>query len=144
MSKPFGFIYEDLSPLFQNVLKFVLIQDPVKIATGFILGASINKLFQVFLESLVKPLLVIIVLYLSKSGFRYTLAGQTFDVGSLIIEIVLFITFMIIFYYLFVGPIESLKEEYNIEQKTIDCPYCMTLINPSATRCPACTSQLVN
>jgi len=144
MSKPFGFIYDDLSPILQNVLKFVLIQDPVKIATGFIIGASINKLFQVFLESLVKPFLFVILLFLSKSGFRYTVAGQTFDVGSLIIEIFLFIIFMVIFYYLFVGPIETLKEEYNIEQKTIDCPYCMTLINPSATRCPACTSQLVN
>ncbi len=144
MSKQFTDIYDDVSPLFQNVLRFILIQDPVKIATGFTVGMFVTDFFKKLIDSVVKPLLFIILAKFSESGFVYTLAGQQFNVGSLLTELVVFFVFMAIFYYGFVGPIDNLKRKYNIDQKTADCPYCKTIINPKATRCPSCTSQLAS
>lgn len=139
-NKPY--IYDGIPVFLRNVVNFVLTQDPIKISSGFIIGLSVNKLFETFMTSLIKPILAMILFFLSKSGFTYTIAGQTFGIGSLITEIVLFFIFMISFYYLFINPVENLKKDYNVEQNTTVCPYCTTFISPLATRCPACTSNL--
>jgi large conductance mechanosensitive channel len=142
MSKQFTTLYDDVSPLFQDVLKFILIQDPVKIATGFTVGMFVTDFFKRLIDTVVKPLIFIVLAKFSETGFVYTVSGQSFNIGSLITELVVFFVFMIVFYYGFVGPIDGLKSKYNIDQKTADCPYCKSIINPTATRCPSCTSQL--
>ena len=142
MSKQFTTLYDDVSPLFQDVLKFILIQDPVKIATGFTVGMFVTDFFKRLIDTVVKPLIFIVLAKFSETGFVYKVAGQSFNIGSLITELVVFFVFMIVFYYGFVGPIDGLKSKYNIDQKTADCPYCKSIINPTATRCPSCTSQL--
>ncbi len=140
---PFSFdLYKDISPIFQNVFKYVLIQDPIKIASGFTLGFFIKDFIEQFLNKFLKPILMIVLSIFSKSSFSYTIAGQEIDFGGIFIQIVIFTTFMFIFYYGFVNPIDKLRERYNIDQKTSACPYCKTLINREATRCPSCTSQL--
>ena len=131
-----------IAPGLQNVLKFILIQDPIKIATGFTMGFFVNNLIQDFLNKIIKPLVTIILGVFSTSHFAYTVSGQTFDVGSILTQLVIFIVFICIFYFGIVNPVDKLKQRYNIEQKTAACPYCKTIINPEATRCPACTSQL--
>ena len=138
----FNNIYSDVSPQFQNVLKFILIQDPIKIATGFTMGFFVNNLIQNFLNNIVKPFVIIMLGAVSSSKFAYTIAGQTFDIGSIVTQLVLFVVFITIFYFGFVNPVDKLKQRFNIEQRSKACPYCKTLINPEASRCPACTSQL--
>ena len=68
-------IYNGFPPFLRNVVNFVLTQDPVKIASGFIIGISVNKLFETFVESLIKPILAMILFFLSKSfknfSFKY-------------------------------------------------------------------------
>jgi large conductance mechanosensitive channel len=142
MSKQFTALYDDVSPLFQNVLKFILIQDPVRIATGFTVGMFVTDFFKRLIDTVVKPLIFIVLAKFSETGFVYKVSGQSFNIGSLITELVVFFVFMVVFYYGFVGPIDGLKQKYNIDQKTADCPYCKSIINPTATRCPSCTSQL--
>jgi large conductance mechanosensitive channel len=137
----FSDIYK-IAPGFQNVLKFILIQDPIKIATGFTMGFFVNNLIQNFLNNIIKPLVIIILGVFSKSNFAYTVLGQTFDIGSILTQLVIFIVFICIFYFGIVNPVDKLKQRYNVEQKSVACPYCKTIINPEATRCPACTSQL--
>jgi len=134
--------YDKVSPSIINVLKFLLIQDPVKVAIGLALGMSLNNLFVGFSDDMIKPLVSIFSKSVSDTGLKFFAFGSTFNIGDLFQQIVTFIVFILCVYYLFVVPVNKLKQKYDIDQKTTSCPYCTTLINPNATRCPACTSNL--
>ena len=138
----YNFVYTKISPSLEKVLRFILIQDPIKIATGFTLGYFTNNLISKMLNNIVKPIVYMVISLFSKSGFIFTVLGQSINIGAVLSEIILFTTFIFILYYGFVSPIDNLKERYNIDQKIVHCPYCKTLIDPDATRCPSCTSEL--
>ncbi len=126
-----------------NILKFILIQDPIKVAIGMALGLSVKTFFTQVTDEFIKPLVTLFLHLFSKSGFNYTVFGQQFGIGNVIEQLVVFVLFIVLMYYGVIKPINNLKEKYNIEQKSVKCPYCTTLISPEATRCPACTSQLI-
>lgn len=140
--EPIQLFYDNISPEFMNILKFILIQDPVKIAIGMALGLSISKIFTEIIGDLIKPLIHVFLNIFSKTGFNYIFYGSAFNIGAVIEQLIIFVIFIVLLYYVFVLPINKLKVKYNIEQKTVTCPYCTTLINPLAIKCPACTSEL--
>ena len=136
-------IFDNISPAFTNILKFLLVQDPVKIAIGLALGFSLSKIFTEVISDLITPLIHIFLHFFSESGFNYNILGSSFNIGKIFEQLIVFFIFIIVLYYGFVVPINKLKEKYNIEQKSVQCPYCKTLINNLATKCPACTSNLI-
>ena len=142
MNKQFDVFYDQTSKGFTNVLKFLLVQDPIKVAVGMALGLSVKTLFTHLTDELVKPLVHIIIGFISKSGLNFSIFGQTFGIGNVVEQSIIFILFLSLLFFGFVNPIDKLRAKYNLDQKTSACPYCRTLINPEATRCPACTSQL--
>jgi large conductance mechanosensitive channel len=135
-------IFYDVSPSLTKVLKFILVQDPVKIAIGFVLGLAISKLFTQFMIDFVVPVVKLILLKMSKTGFNYKVGPVDIKLGSLIEQLITFAIFIILLYYGFVLPVDQLRAKYNLNQSTVACPYCTTLINPAAIKCPACTSDL--
>jgi len=137
-----NYFYNALSKPFQEILQFILLQDPVKVAAGFTLGTFITKFFTKILDNLVRPFIYIIFHIFSKTEFSYNFLGQKFDIGGALEETGAFVLFIIIFYYGFIKYMNKLKEKYDLPDKTSVCQYCKTVIDPSATRCPACTSNL--
>ena len=133
---------EYASPIFKNILKFLLVQDPIKIASGVTLGFFLNNQLGEIIKQILKPIVYIIISLFSDTGFVYTLFGQPFDIGAVILAILTFFTFIVILYFCLLAPVDKLKEKYNVDKKTAQCKYCKTLINPDATRCPSCTSEL--
>ena len=142
--KPNEIIYDKFSPIILDAVKFILLQDPIKIALGSALGFAIINLLTIILNGTIKPLVSVLLNLISDTGFKYIIRGATFDVGNVIEQVVIFIIIILLLYYCFALPITNLRKRYNIEQKTASCPYCTTLINASATKCPACTSILTN
>ena len=142
MEQPYEYLLDGISPAFTNILKFLLIQDPVKIAVGFALGLSISNVFTEIIGNLIKPIIHLILHFFSKSGFNYNILGTSFNIGNMFEQIIIFFIFILVLYYGFIVPINNLKTKYNITQQTFKCPYCTTLISPTATRCPACTSDI--
>jgi len=102
------------------------------------LGLAISNLFTGIISGAISPSIHSLLYYFSETGFNYA----HFKFGSILEQVIIFVIFIIVLYYGFVLPVDNLKEKYNIEQKTVACPYCMSLINPLATRCPNCTSQI--
>ena len=135
-------LFDNLSPQLTNVLKFILIQDPVKIAIGFSLGLALSKIFTEIIDDTIRPLVQIFLKLFSKTGFKYTLYGSTFDFGKILEQLLAFFIFILVLYYGFIQPVSELKKDFNIDQDTVSCPYCKTLINENAIKCPACTSEL--
>ena len=134
--------YDRLSKSSMDILKFLLIQDPVKLAIGVVFGMAISRVFLAFITDIISPLLTGLLRTVSSTGFNYNINGAEFKFGNTIEQIVAFIIICCLLYYLVVLPINKLKVKYNIEQRTTPCMYCKTLINPLATRCPNCTSEL--
>jgi len=138
----FNVFFDTVSPSFTNLLKFILIQDPVKVATGLSLGMAMSKLFNEFIAYFISPFISAFFYLFSKTGFNYTIGGFTFKFGNMLQSIIIFCIFLAVLFFLFVGPIDNLRKKYNIEQKTVGCPYCTSLISPLASRCPSCTSEI--
>ena len=111
-----------------NLIKFILLQDPVKIAIGFALGMAFSKIGLSIISDFVNP-----IVHLKISEFKFK---------NIIEQIITLFIFLLILYYFVIIPINNLKEKYNIDMKTAMCPYCKSLINPNATKCSSCTSQL--
>jgi large conductance mechanosensitive channel len=134
--------FDKTSNEMMNIMRFILVQDPVKVAIGLALGLSIKNIFTEITDDLVKPFVNILIKSISKSELNFTIFGETFGIGKVINQLVIFIIFLVLMYYGFIQPINRLRKRYDIDQKTVACPYCTTLISPNATRCPSCTSQL--
>ena len=111
-----------------NLIKFILLQDPVKIAIGFALGMAFSKIGLSIISDVINP-----IVHFNLSEFNFK---------DIIEQIITLFIFIIILYYLVIVPINNLQKKYNIGIKTAMCPYCKSLINPSATKCSSCTSQL--
>ena len=137
-----NYFVENIHPGFTKIMTFLLTQDPRKIAIGMAIGMSFTKIFNELILVFVTPLVRGILYTLSKTGFKYIVFGQPFNVGNIIEQLITFVLFIIIIYYCVILPIDNLKRQYNIDQKTKPCPYCKSLINPLAVKCPACTSDL--
>ena len=112
----------------ENLLKFILTQDPINIAIGMSLGVAFSKISLALISDIVTP-----IIHLNISEFKF---------GNIIEQLVIFIIFIIIFYSLIVKPINKLKIKYNVGIKNSQCPYCFTLINSLSTKCSSCTSLL--
>ena len=138
----FNVFFDTISPSFTKLLKFILIQDPIKIAVGMALGLAISKLFTELIGDFVTPLISGFLHVFSKTGFNYTLGGFEYKFGNILQCVIIFSIFLTILFFGFVQPIENLRKKYNIDQKTVGCPYCTTLISPLASRCPSCTSEI--
>jgi large conductance mechanosensitive channel len=135
-------VYNSSSPQLTNMLKFILYQEPIKVAMGAALGIAVMDLFNGFANNLAKPTIHTVINKISSSGLSYTFLGSEINFGTILEKIIIFILFLILFYYAFVIPINKLRVKYNIDLRTKVCPYCATFINPYATKCPSCTSDL--
>jgi len=125
----------------------------IELAVAFILGGA----FAAVITSLVKDIIMPVVSlatggadfanwFISLNGQSYpTLAAAqaagaaTLNFGLLINA---FITFLIVAFAVFL-----IVRAYNASRPkaadTKDCPYCVSTIPLGATRCPACTSELI-
>ena len=138
----FNIFFDTVSPFFTKLLKFILIQDPAKIAIGITLGFTISKLFNELTAGFISPFINGVLKSVSDTGFNYKIGNFDIKLGNILNSIIVFFIFLALLFFVFVEPIDKLRQKYNIDQNTVGCPYCTTLINPFASRCPACTSEI--
>jgi large conductance mechanosensitive channel len=124
-----------------DILKFILLQDPVKIAIGVALGLVFSQVCLGIIKDCVEPVTRISLRFFLKSGV-VKFKGVEFKYGEIIEKIVSIIIFMLILYFIIVVPISKLKMKYNISKKRSKCPFCMQIIDVESSRCQFCTSQL--
>ncbi len=127
-----------------NLLKFIISQDPVKIAIGISLGIVFTQLSVSIISDIVNPIVNIITKLILKNGLKFKINDSEFNFNGVIEKLITFIIFTIIIYYIIIIPIVKLKDKYNINTESSQCPYCKTLINRNSSRCSACTSQLIS
>ena len=128
--------------MWQEFKAFLIKQNALALAIAVVLGAALNAVVQGIVDGLIMP----VVAVASPDPAAYE--KMTWTIGALVLKPGLLISALINF--VIVGLVAwrltklFLKETPAEPPKTVKaCPFCfMGDLDPQATRCPHCTSQL--
>lgn len=130
---------------------FALRGNVVDMAIGVLIGGAFAALVGAFTEDIINPILNLLGGENAKLGWAIQLGsgeGQSILIGAFISAIINFIIMAFIIFMIMkslnkLATIGQKKEEEAPAEPTEkECPYCKTMINIGATRCPNCTSEL--
>jgi large conductance mechanosensitive channel len=128
--------------------KFILRGNVVDLAVGVIIGAAFNSVVQALVKSFFTPLIAVIIGSHDFSSLYFTINGQKIQYGDFVSALISFLIVALVVYFFVVLPMNKLQElsrkGKSLDPTTKKCPYCFSEIDIKATRCPECTSQLLN
>ena len=148
--------------------KFISRGNVLDLAVGVIIGGAFQKIVTSLVNDIIMPSIAVFTGKVDFSDLVFTIGNSSIKYGSFITTI---IDFLIIAFSIFIAirsinkfndktkeNLEKMakknkffknkkkKEELKTEPEptTKVCPYCFSEINIKATKCPNCTSDLVN
>jgi large conductance mechanosensitive channel len=146
--------------MWKEFKEFALRGNVVDMAVGIIIGAAFGKIVTSFVNDILMPPVGLLLgnvdfsnLFISLSGQPYASLEEAQAAGAATINYGLFINtvldFVIVAFvvFLFVRQMNRMRRKEEAppaEPETKECPYCLSTIPIKATRCPHCTSELVN
>ncbi len=119
--------------------EFALKGNAIALAVGVVMGAAFNAIITAIVEGFFTPLLGVILGGIDLTAEVVTVAGVEFGWGMVVNAI---INFLAVAIALFVVIKAVAKVNREPDPTTHACPFCTTVVSNSATRCPACTSEL--
>ena len=149
--------------LCKELKDFVMRGNVIDMAVGIIIGASFGKIVDSLVKDVIMPPIGMLLgkvdfanLYfqLSNRDVIYNSLEEAQEAGAVTVNYGLFIntiiSFLIVAFAVFmlIKCINELKNKFDkqeaieAEATTKECPYCKSIININATRCPNCTSEL--
>ena len=124
-------------PMFKEFKDFLLKQNVVALAIAVVVGTALNALVKALVDDFIMPIIVAM-----GPGGEWQKA--TWDVGPVKFGIGDFVAAMINF--IIIGFVAWRISKIFIKPDAVapvkNCPYCRMSMDPAATRCPHCTSQL--
>ena len=146
--------------------KFAMKGNVMDMAIGVIIGGAFQKIVTSLVNDIIMPAIAVFTGKVDFSDLVFTIGNSSIKYGSFITTIV---DFLIIAFSIFIAirvitklndrtkeNMEKMaknnkflknkkkKEEPKPEPTTKVCPYCLSEINIKASRCPHCTSELVD
>lgn len=122
--------------------RFAFRDDVMKLTVGMVLGASFNKLIGSVSGDLVMPLLSLLTSHAGVEWreWRVRIAeGLYLRLGSVAGSALDFLVISIVLYLVYVKVVGSLRrDDSHPVQAQKQCPLCLEMINPEATRCKHC------
>ena len=144
----------------QEFKEFALKGNMMDLAIGMIIGSAFTGIVNSLVNDIINPILGIFTgkidfsnLFLTLDGSHYeTLdaaekaGAAVFKYGSFISNVINFIIMALVVFCIvkFLNKLRKPAPEAPAEPTTKKCPYCMSEISITATRCPNCTSSLIN
>lgn len=121
----------------------------VDMAVGIIIGAAFGKIVTSLVNDVVMPPIGMLLGNVDFSDLSLVLREQTAQADAVTVNYGAFINnvidFLIVAFVIFllIKQINRLKrDEAKQPDTTKNCPYCLSVIDIKATRCPQCTSEL--
>jgi large conductance mechanosensitive channel len=146
-------ISKDITKLSRGALKtlsgfrsFILRGNVVDLAIGIVIGAAFTAVVNALVSDIITPLIPV-----SKTGSLATWTVQFYyvqlHIGAFINAVISFLIVAAVLYFFVVQPVNALVKLYQPKQmetkETRDCPYCFQAVHVKASRCPFCTSHLL-
>jgi large conductance mechanosensitive channel len=125
-------------------ITFVTRGNAFDMAVGIIIGAATTSVVNSLVKDIIMPPISMLLFSESMSSLKITLTDSaTINLGDFINNCITFIiTMFAIFVFIkIINEIRGRKEDTLLEGKK-DCPFCKSLINLHATRCPACCANI--
>ena len=119
---------------------FALRGNVMDMAIGMLIGAGFSGIVTALTENFINPLLQIVL-----NGAAYTLADAGTFASNFLTAVVNFLIMALVLFCLLkaINKMMSLGHKKEAPAPTTKkCPYCCSVIDIAATRCPHCTSQL--
>lgn len=146
---------EFIKYMLKEFKEFAVKGNAIDLAIGVIVGASFGKIVDSLVNDVIMPPFGLVAGKVDFSNLFFNLGGNNYETlaaaeaaGAPTLNYGLFINaiinFLIISFVIFllVKQINRYRNKTAKVPDTKNCQYCLTAINVSATRCPACTSQL--
>ena len=137
-----------MGKMLQEFKEFALKGNVVDMAIGVVIGGAFGNIVTSIVNDLFTPLIACVLGDVDFSSIAIHLKGTgenaiTLNIGNFL-QVLL--NFLIVAVCLFsvVKVMNKLKKPAPVEEKPDPrlCPFCKSEIDPEATRCPHCTSQL--
>ena len=127
--------------MFKEFKEFAFKGDVVDLAIGIVIGAAFTAIIKSFVDNLINPIVGAIM------GGRHALDGLAVSMGPIKLTYGAFVSavlnFLIVAVVLFL-IVKAVNRFRKAEEATDrPCPHCLTMVPKAATRCSACTSELV-
>ena len=128
--------------MFKEFKEFAFKGDVIDLAIGIVIGAAFGAIIKSFVDNIINPLVGLI------GGGKAALDGLAIQVtpgvgityGAFLNAV---LNFLIVAFVLFL--IVKAVNKFRAAEEATDreCPHCLTMVPKAATRCSACTSELV-
>jgi large conductance mechanosensitive channel len=145
--------------MFKQFKEFAVKGNVIDLAVGIIIGAAFTGIVNSLVNDIIMPPIGLLLGKVDFSNLFVTLSGNHFNTlaeakagGAVTLNYGAFIntiiSFLIVAFsvFLLVRQINIIKKKFEEEPKTAPttkvCPFCKSVINIEATRCPQCTSDL--
>jgi large conductance mechanosensitive channel len=117
--------------------KFLLKQNIVSLAIAVVVGAALQVLVKAFVDSFIMPIVGAITPGGAWQQMTIAIGSVRFGVGAFLAAL---LNFLIV--GLVAWRMTKIFVKADAPVPTKDCEFCLSKIDPRATRCPQCTSQL--
>jgi large conductance mechanosensitive channel len=117
--------------------KFLLKQNIVSLAIAVVVGAALQVLVKAFVDSFIMPIVEALMPSGNWQTFTIGIGPVRFGVGAFLAA---FINFLIVAFVAW--RMTKMLVVADAPVPTKDCEFCLSKVDPRATRCPNCTSQL--
>ena len=123
--------------MFKEFKDFLLKQNVVALAIAVVIGTALNTLVKALVDDFIMPIVVAIGPGGDWQKATWSVGSVKFGTGDFLAAL---INFLII--GLVAWRISRIFVKTAAEAPKKTCPYCRMSMDPVATRCPYCTSQL--
>ena len=128
--------------MWKEFKEFAIKGSAIDLAVGVVLGAAFNQMVTSLVNDVINPFLGLFIGHIDFGSIKIIIFGHALKIG-------LFfnagINFLIVAFavFLVIKQINRFRRTADDIPNTKECPHCLTAIPLKATRCPACTSQLI-
>jgi large conductance mechanosensitive channel len=121
--------------------KFALRGNVVELAVAVILGLAFNAVVQSLVDDVLMNIIAAAVGEPDFSDLTFQIGDAVIRYGDFLTAVVNFIVIALAL-FLVVRALNRMMGAREEPPKMAECPFCKTSIPVTATKCPACTSQL--
>lgn len=131
--------------MWDDFKKFILRGNVVDLAVGVVMGAAFGGVVTALVKDIITPI-VSIPGKINFPDLSITVGGGVIKYGDFLNNLISFLLIAISVYFFIVRPVnwlmERRKTDTTVEETTRECPFCISKIPVSATRCAFCTSEV--
>jgi large conductance mechanosensitive channel len=123
--------------MFKEFKDFLLKQNVVALAIAVVVGTALNALVKALVDDFIMPIIVAMGPGGEWQKATWNVGPVKFGIGDFVAAVINFIIIGFVAW-----RISKIFIKPEAVAPTKNCPYCRMSMDPAATRCPHCTSQL--